>query len=370
MIGESPNFTVSDFVAVFNQSISTVYPEVIITGELSNFRVSKNMWVYFDLKDELASVKFFGSVHCLPGPLEDGMMLEVVGKPYLHPQFGFSIQFQMVQVTGEGSINKAQALLVKKLQKEGLFDDSRKRSLPYAPASIAIVASKESAGYGDFIKITKKRWPSLKTTLFDVKVQGLDAPDQIISAIKRATEGNFEALVLIRGGGSRDDLVAFDHEQVVRALAVSRIPTLVAIGHERDIVLAELVADVRASTPSNAAEILVPDRVHELQLLKSKKQQLNQVLESYEAEVSQQISYFTDQLDDSLQVKYYQTTGYFDQMTALLKAYDPKLPLNKGYAIVRSSGQLIKSSRDSATKLEFDLEFNDGIIKLEKRGKK
>lgn len=366
MIGNSPNFTVSDFVAVFNQSLTTAYPEVVITGELSNFKISKNTWVYFDLKDELASVKFFGTRHSLPGPLEDGMMLEVVGRPYLHPQFGFSVQFQAVQVTGEGSINKAQILLAKKLQKEGLFDESRKRPLPYAPETVAIIASKESAGYGDFIKITKKRWPSLKTTLFDVKVQGIDAPDQIISAIKKANQGDFEALIVVRGGGSRDDLAAFDHEQLVRTLASSRIPTLVAIGHERDVVLAELVADVRASTPSNAAEILVPDAQHELQLLKSKKQQLNQALEVYQSDVSQQIGYFAEHLDDCLQVKYDQTANYFDQAMALLNAYDPKLPLSKGYAIVRSSGQLIKSAKAGVSKSEFDLEFNDGIIKVEK----
>ncbi len=364
MIGSAPAFSVSDFVAVFNQSISLAYPEVVIVGELSNFRISKNTWVYFDLKDESASVKFFGSVRSLPGPLEDGMMLEVVGRPYLHPQFGFSIQFQTVSVTGEGSINKAQLLLAKKLEAEGLFDVARKRTLPFAPAKIGIVSSKESAGYGDFIKITKRRWPSLEMVLFDVRVQGVDAPEEIISAISRANQTDLEVLVIIRGGGSRDDLAAFDHEHVVRAVAGSRIPTIVAIGHERDIVISELVADFRASTPSNAAEILVPDVVEEKRLVGHMRKQLNQALQSFADSTANDKTFYTDQINVRVEQKYQESVKYLKQSRSLLSAFDPKLPLSRGFAIARASTGLIKTAKSAKTAGSFSLEFKDGKINV------
>src|SRR5690606_31853852 len=123
---------------------------VTVVGELASFRVSKNRWVYFDLKDENASVKFFGTVYQLPGPLEDGLMVQVTGTPRLHPLYGFSITAQSLQPVGEGSLRRAAALLEAKLRSEGLFDDSRKRSLPYPPSRIGLITSGESAAYHDF----------------------------------------------------------------------------------------------------------------------------------------------------------------------------------------------------------------------------
>src|SRR5690554_6110271 len=143
-------FSVSDFVGVLNQTLEHAYPNVVIVGELANFKVSKNRWVYFDLKDEYASVRFFGTVYNLPGPLEDGMMLQVRGNPRLHPLYGFSVSVQTIQPVGEGSLKKAAALLQAKLTAEGLFEESRKRPLPYPPARIGLITSGESAAYADF----------------------------------------------------------------------------------------------------------------------------------------------------------------------------------------------------------------------------
>src|SRR3989344_82516 len=134
-------FSVTDFVALLNQTLEFAYPDVSIVGELSSFRVSKNRWVYFDLKDETASVKFFGTVYSLPGPLEDGMMLEVLGAPRLHPQFGFSVNIQAIKPVGEGTIRRAAALLEAKLKTEGLFAQERKRPLPYPPKRVGLVTS-------------------------------------------------------------------------------------------------------------------------------------------------------------------------------------------------------------------------------------
>ena len=127
-----------------NQTLEYAYPNVVIVGELANFKVSKNKWIYFDLKDEFASVRFFGTVYVLPGPLEDGMLMEVRGNPRLHPQFGFSVNVQSMRPVGKGSIKKAANLLEAKLRSEGLFDESRKRLLPHPPQTIGLITSKES----------------------------------------------------------------------------------------------------------------------------------------------------------------------------------------------------------------------------------
>ena len=364
MIGNAPCFSVSDFVAVFNQSLSVIYPEVVIVGELSNFRISKNAWVYFDLKDEFSSIRFFGSVRNLPGPMEDGMMLEVVGSPNLHQQFGFSVNFYSMRAVGEGSINRALLLLDKKLELEGLFDLGRKRSLPFAPEKIAVISSKESAGYGDFIKIAGKRWPSLTHRLFDVLVQGSEAPKQIINVINQVNQMDFDALIIVRGGGSKDDLSAFDHEQLVRAVAASRIPTLIAIGHERDFSLAEKSADVRASTPSHAAEILLPDITEELKNLDLVKKQVKLILLKYHDELKQALENKKRLLENTLTQKLNEIFGYITNAQKLVLAYDPSFPLKKGYAIARTGDKVIRDSQQAKLAEDFNLQFIDGTIKV------
>ncbi len=364
MIGASPTLTVSDFVAVFNQSLDMLYPEVVIRGELANYRISKGMWVYYDLKDDEASVKFFGTVRSLPGPLEEGMMLEVRGRPYLHPKFGFSVQFDAVQAVGEGAINKAQLLLAKKLKSEGLFDESRKRSLPYPPQKVAVISSSESAGYGDFIKVTTIRWPMLEIQLFDVQVQGVDAPAQIVSAFEKVNQSNdIDVVVLIRGGGSKDDLLAFDHENVVRAVAGSRVPTLVAIGHERDNSLSEMVADVRASTPSNASELLVPSRKDEQEWLNSVRRQLEQALTKFVDTMKQEIKMYGVELERSFLSTLELSEYHLQQSAKLLGAYSPYAPLKRGFALIRdTSGAIITSSAVATEAKVLELEFHDGKV--------
>src|SRR4051794_13980518 len=150
--------SVSEFVGLLNQTLEYAYPTVLIVGELANLRISKNRWVYFDLKDDYSSVKFFGTMHQLPGPLEDGLMMQVRGLPRLHPQYGFSVNVQFMSPVGEGSLKKAAALLEAKLTAEGLFEQSRKRALPFPPKTIGLITSGESAAYHDFIKILSELW--------------------------------------------------------------------------------------------------------------------------------------------------------------------------------------------------------------------
>lgn len=368
MIGENPSFSVSEFVAVFNQSLEMMYPQVVIAGELSSFKVSKGKWLYFDLKDEAASVRFFGTVYALPGPLEDGMNCEVVGRPRLHPQFGFSIQVDQIRVVGEGSIKKAQDLLRRKLEAEGLFAPDRKRGLPYPPTRIGLITSAESAAIADFRKVVAARWPSLKIELKDTLVQGASAPAAIVQAIQEfnAESNPPEVLVLIRGGGSAEDLAAFSEETVVRAVAASRLPTLVAVGHENDISLAELAADRRASTPSNAAELLVPDIKHERQVAQKSQTELTKLLKQAFTREHDLLKNLADNLQVRVTNIISHHRSYLANQEILLKALDPFLPLQQGYALVRSeAGIHIKKAAQLSVGDVFSMELTDGKIQSE-----
>lgn len=332
--------SVSDFVGLLNQTLEYAYPNVVIVGELANFRVSKGRWVYFDLKDETASVKFFGTVYQLPGPLEDGLMLQVRGNPRLHPQYGFSVTVQNMQPVGEGSLKRAAALLEAKLRTEGLFDEGRKRALPYPPQHIGLVASSESAAYADFTKILNQRWGGLSIELADVQVQGEAAIEQIVRAIEHfnAQAHPPEVLVITRGGGSAEDLAAFSTEQVTRAVAASRIPTLVAIGHEIDLSLAELAADRRASTPSNAAELLVPDKTHELIVLSERHATLSQQLAVAFKLRRDALTADTEQLTQRATERFTHTYRQLETEKQVLELLNPAQVLRRGYAIVKKDG--------------------------------
>lgn len=373
MIGTDPTLTVSEFVAVFNQSLEMMYPMVGIVGELANFRISKGRWVYFDLKDKDASVKFFGTVQQLPGPLEDGLTLEVFGRPRLHPQYGFSINVAGMKVVGEGSLAKAQALLAKKLEAEGLFSEERKRELVYPPERIGLVTSVESAAYGDFIKIINQRWGNLRIELVDCLVQGLEAPPQLASAVEYFNQlaSPPEVLVMVRGGGSADDLAAFSTEQVVRAVAASRVPTLVAIGHETDTSLAELAADKRASTPSNAAELLVPEVAQEKRHLAELGRQLGRLLEAHYSDKKRKVDETRERLKLLMDNLFIHEFHDIKQKQLLLKALNPKAPLSRGFALVRSrDGKLITAVKSALAAKDVAIDLSDGAVNAKVLGRK
>jgi exodeoxyribonuclease VII large subunit len=356
--------TPTDFVAITNQTLEYAFGLVKIEGELANFRVSKNRWVYFDIKDDLSKIACFTSVYNLPGPLEDGMMVVVSGQPRLHPQFGFSINIQTIKPSGEGSIKKAYEILKAQLQAEGLFEPARKRFLPYPPQSIALITSKESAAYADFIKILNSRWPSVELELYDVQVQGEAAPLQLTEAIN--TINNLtelpDVMVITRGGGSADDLVAFDDERVVRAIAGSRVATMVAIGHEVDISLSELAADKRASTPSNAAELLVPNKKDELAKLSIIKKAFGQsVLALLKLEATL-LNNLRQQLLAQLVVLSDLALQNIKSVKTLLKAYSPDLALERGYSIAKLGSEIVKSVNQVKIDDKLKLTLNDGVL--------
>lgn len=355
---------VSEFVALLNQTLEYAYPNVTITGELANLRVAKNRWLYFDLKDEAASVKFFGTVYQLPGPLEDGMLLKVRGQPRLHPLYGFSVNVMSIRPAGEGTIRRAAQLLQAKLAREGLFDPARKRPLPYPPARIGLITSRQSAAYADFMKILNARWHGVSVELIDVQVQGEAAPPQLSAALAQfnAQAEPPDAIVLIRGGGSAEDLAAFSTEQVARAVAASRVPTLAAIGHEVDLSLAELAADARASTPSNAAELLVPDRRQALAELRQDAGELERRvrlrLQTTQSSLAQTGGLMAAQLDRAFSFAAADLKG----RRQLLQALNPEAILRRGYAIVRraDTGRPLRSTTRLATGAIVEVQLVDG----------
>ena len=358
---------VSDFVALVNQTFEYAFSGVVIRGELANFRVSKNKWVYFDLKDDMATVRFFGTVYQLSGPLEDGMVLRVRGMPKLHPQYGFSITVQNISLEGEGTIKRAAELLQAKLTAEGLFAPERKRPLPYPPAKIGLVTSTESAAYADFIKILNARWGGVVIECVDVQVQGEIAPAQITSAIEYFSQlaEPPDVVVITRGGGSAEDLYAFSTEQVTRAVAASRVPTLVAIGHEIDISLAELAADQRASTPSNAAELLVPQRTDVIQQLQYNRDRLYEAMITVIKTDRQDLAHIAATLGQTAGMAIRRARDGLAGYRQLLEALNPHAVMRRGYAIVRLDGKAIVHRTAARPGVIVNVEVSDGRFDAE-----
>ena len=359
-------FSVSEFVNLTNQTLEYAYPYIVIVGEIANFRISKNRWVYFDLKDEQAIVRCFGSVHALPGPLEDGLLVRVSGTPRLHSLYGFSFNFQQISPKGEGAIKKTASLLEAKLEKEGLFNLERKRQLPFPPQSIGLITSSESAAYSDFVKIINARWSGLRIQLFDVQVQGEAAVEQLTQAIEffnqQAKPPN--VIVIIRGGGSLEDLQVFSSEQVTRGVVGSRIPTLVAIGHERDISLAEMAADLRGSTPSNAAELLVPDKSQVLISLNHIQKQLASPLDSRLREEEASLIRQRKIVTSDLNLIFQQQFERFSQQRKLIELLDPKTILKRGYAILYKGTQVVRRVNDIGKGDSGTIRLIDGSVEI------
>lgn len=258
-------FRVSEFIAYFNDAVRSFMNEqqMAIEGEVAEYRVSQGKFVWFKLKDADGVLDCFAMAYQLRVPVEEGMAVRVAGYPKIYPRSGkFSINVTRMELVGEGALKRAFELLRRKLAEEGLFAPERKRPLPRFPQRIGLITSSGAAAYTDFLRILGDRWGGLEIALADVAVQGRGAVADIVGAFRwfNAHAADYDVLVLTRGGGSMEDLAAFNDEAVARAVFSSKVPVVVGVGHERDDTIADFAADVRASTPSNAAERLVPDR--------------------------------------------------------------------------------------------------------------
>ena len=354
----SPELSPTEFIAVVNQTLEYAYSPVLITGEVASFKVNQGKWIFFDIKDDESSVNCFMTLWNLKVPLEDGMKVTVRAVPKLTKWGKFSLTVDAVKPVGEGSIKKAFELLKKKLEKEGLFDPSKKREIPVDLTKLGVISSTGAAGYADFIKIINARWGGMKVYVAHTQVQGLDAPAQIVRALKYFNErGDVQMIAILRGGGSADDLSCFNDEELVRAIAASKIPVITGIGHEVDESLADLAADVRASTPSNAAEMLTRDRETEKERVRRSMVRAGQmVLQSVDKARSDNhakidkiskglvAKYLEPMLSenkmkltralDFIRQKYEVLQDGFKHKKMVLEAVNPEKILAQGYAIV------------------------------------
>lgn len=338
--------TVSDFVVFLNQTLEYAYSSVVVTGEVASFKVNQGKWVFFDIKDEETSVPCFMTLWAMRQPLEDGMKVVVRGTPKITKWGKFSLTVEQVQPVGEGSLKKAYELLKKKLKDEGLFDVSKKRGIPEDLTRLGVISSTQAAGYADFIKIVNARWGGMKIMTAHTQVQGLDAADQIVRALQYFNErGEVQMIAILRGGGSKDDLACFNDEKLVRAIAASKIPVITGIGHEIDESLADLAADVRASTPSNAAELLTRDKKDVLNHTRETVARISTIfLEKINRE-KMGVNERSTRAYDILKVKIANFEQKLKSCEKILEVLNPEKVLKQGYAIVAgkmSPGEVVK----------------------------
>lgn len=330
-------FTVSEFVEVCNQSLEYAFTGIIIEGEVASFKINQGKWVFFDLKDADSSVNCFMPLDYLTVPITDGMKVQIRATAKLTRWGKFSLTVRNILPLGEGNIKKSFELLKKKLTDEGLFDPSKKRPLPQDLTKVGVISSTAAAGYIDFLKILSNRWGGLQISTINTQVQGLQAAEQIIQALEKFNQqAQVEVIAILRGGGSADDLAVFNDEKLVRAIATSRIPVLTGIGHEIDESLADLAADVRASTPSNAAERLTPDRrAVALQLKSIPKRLSTRILEQVSLLRGQNQSRISD-LGHELKRRFEQARERLQSQLKILNSLNPETVLRQGYAIISS----------------------------------
>lgn len=341
-----PVFGVSDAVALFNQMLETATPHITIVGEIANFKINHDKWVFFDVKDEESTLGCFMSKFSLRVAVEDGMKVVITARPNITRWGKFSLTVQTIRPMGEGSIRRSFELLRAKLDQEGLFNPERKRSLPDMPQVIGVISSTGAAGYVDFTKIIGERFSGLTLQVANVQVQGDSAPQQIIAALEYFNELAVppEVIAILRGGGSRDDLVAFDDEPLVRAIASSRVPVITGIGHEIDVTLADLVADVRAATPSNAAQLLVPSRDELAENIDNSLKRVLSRMDHTITDLANGVGERENGLLETIERHFDDLTRRYDTMRQVMRQIDPRAVLKRGYALVRTEmGGVVKS---------------------------
>ncbi len=262
-------FTVSELNNLLKEILEARFPFIWVEGEISSLKSSRNGHLYFNLRDDGASLQavLFRSYRLnLPFELEDGMHVLCFGRLTLYePRGQYQLLVQQVEPLGIGAFRLALAQLKEKLSREGLLDPALKRPLPFLPEAVGLITSLYGAAIHDFLKMGLSRFPKATIYIYPVKVQGPEASQEIVQAL-RALESlaEIEVIVIARGGGSLEDLWAFNDESLARAIRACRVPVVSAIGHEIDYTLCDLVADARAPTPTAAAELVFP-RLEELE---------------------------------------------------------------------------------------------------------
>lgn len=366
------------------------FSSIMVCGELSNYKVYPSGHHYFTLKDAESSLKcvmFRSNSSRLRFRPESGMSVTAIGRISVYPRDGvYQLYVNHMIPQGEGDLQFAFEQLKEKLEKEGLFDDRHKKPLPVFPSKIALITSSAGAAVHDMMRILGERWPNTEILLVPVRVQGEEAPGEISHAIRYVNDHRLSDLIITgRGGGSAEDLWAFNDESVARAIYDSEIPVISAVGHEPDVTIADYVADVRASTPSNAAEIAVPDQeemLHRIQVLsgrialsmsniirkrKDRVRQLSErkVLQSpyeYLNNKSIQIDRITERLLYAMNRIVGDKKERYIRYAALLDAMSPLAVIGRGYLIAQKEDHIIRSVKDTKIGEQIALRLIDGTL--------
>ena len=365
--------------------------EIFVRGEISNYKLYPSGHHYFTLKDAegaMRCVMFKGNAFKLRFRPENGMKVIAFGRISVFPRDGaYQLYVSELTAEGVGDLHVAFEQLKDKLYKEGLFDPTHKKPLPRYPRTIAIITSSAGAAVHDMIRILNARWPLAKVKLLPVRVQGVEAPPEIVGALRYANKWQVADVIITgRGGGSIEDLWAFNDERVARAIYDSEIPVISAVGHEPDVTIADYVADARASTPSNAAEIVVPDRNELRRRLAVMGERMEQsesarleALQKRLAELSQKrvltdpmafvadkrmlLDYTRNHLVSVAERQVGERQRRYAALCASLDALSPLKVLGRGYAMARTAdGQVLKSAADVAVGDKIDVTLGQGRL--------
>ena len=366
--------------------------QICVRGEISNYKIYPSGHHYFTLKDAegaLRCVMFRSSAQRLRFRPENGMQVLAWGRITVFPRDGaYQLYCSALSVDGVGDLHVAFEQLKQKLSQEGLFDPAHKKPLPAYPHTIAIITSPAGAAIMDMLRILGKRYPLSRIKLLPVRVQGAEAPAEIAGAIAYANRYQLADLIITgRGGGSMEDLWAFNDERVARAIYASDIPVISAVGHEPDVTISDYVADLRAATPSNAAELAVPDQMElrkRLQAMQTSMQQSVQktvklgrqrlgalaekrVLQSplgYLEDRRMLLDFLSTRLRSAQQSKLQASRQRFVRVTAALDAMSPLKVLSRGYSMVTSEdGAIIREARSVSEGQTIHIELCSGSLR-------
>jgi exodeoxyribonuclease VII large subunit len=339
-----------------------------VRGEVTGFRVYQSGHWYFDLKDEGARVRCtmwkFAAQRCPERPA-DGAEVFVFGKPSLWEEKGeFSFSVQRLLLTNRVGQQALEFERIKAaLARDGLFDAARKRSLPPFPQTIAVVTSPDGAALRDIVRVARQRWPAVRLLLVPTRVQGIEAVAEVVRALRMVNELACDCCIVGRGGGSKEDLAVFNDEAVCRALAMVRIPTISAVGHETDVSLADFVADVRAATPSMAAQLAVPAHADVTATVASLGERLAGGLSRHTRFVGERLARTADRMEAAIGEAILSHRFTLERMAAQLDALSPLRVLERGFAIpLADDGAVLRGRAAFAPGRRFDLRLADGTV--------
>jgi len=360
-------WTVSEVTKRAKSVVEAGLPPLWVRGEITGFKAWRSGHWYFSLRDQTAQVRcvmFAKQNFRLPTPT-DGMQVFVFARPSMYEEKGeFQLTVMELLSTDQGGLwklafEKAKAALTK----DGLLDPARKRRLPQFPNRIAVVTSPDGAVLRDIQAVVARRWPVAELIVVPAQVQGAKAEASICSALNRIKRLPVDVLVVARGGGSVEDLWAFNTERVARAVAAMPMPVISAIGHETDVTLCDLVADLRAPTPSAAAEAATPDRAEVLQQCGVFGQRLSRALRIAARHVIERLDRTGDRLTRGMDQRLEKSRALLTAHSARLDALSPLRVLARGYAVARDTdGQVVKRVAQLPSGKEFRLRVTDGEV--------